>query len=284
MKKIRMFAFADEAGEQLDQQIAAMQRNHLDGLEIRNVDGANISDLSCEKAREIHKKLEDAGLTVWSVGSPLGKIDIETDDFAAHCEKFRHTLELSHILGAENIRLFSFYIPKGRRPEDFHDEVIDRLGQFCELAKGSGIALCHENEKGIYGDTAPRCRQILDALPDLYGVFDPANFVQCHQDTAAAWELLQDRIRYLHIKDALPDGSVVPAGYGQGKVAAITEQFLLRGGYAFTLEPHLTVFDGLSSLERSGEESRIGQFQYPDADTAFDAACSAFRRLLPKES
>ena len=52
---------------------------------------------------------------------------------------------------------------------------------------------------------------------ELDGVFDPANFVQCGIDTIEAFELLQDRITYLHIKDALPDGSVVPAGKGHGR-------------------------------------------------------------------
>ena len=39
------------------------------------------------------------------------KIDIEKDDFTLHTEKFKRTLELADILGAENIRLFSFFTP-----------------------------------------------------------------------------------------------------------------------------------------------------------------------------
>ena len=50
-----------------------------------------------------------------------------------------------------------------------------------ELAKGSGIVLCHENEKGIYGDIASRCAEIHRELPALKAVFDPANFIQCGQ-------------------------------------------------------------------------------------------------------
>ena len=81
MADLRIFAFADEASPQIDRQIAAMKRNGLQGLEIRNVDGESVSAISLEKAREVRKKLDDAGLITWSVGSPIGKIDIEKDDF-----------------------------------------------------------------------------------------------------------------------------------------------------------------------------------------------------------
>ena len=66
MEKLRVFAFADEASPTLAGQIAAMERNGLQGLEIRGVDGENVSDISLEKARETRRRLEDAGLTVWS--------------------------------------------------------------------------------------------------------------------------------------------------------------------------------------------------------------------------
>ena len=90
---MRIFAFADEANNMIDGQIAAMRRNSLAGLEIRNVDGVNISDITADKAKEVRKKLDDAGFITWSVGSPIGKIDIEKDDFAAHTEKFKKTRE-----------------------------------------------------------------------------------------------------------------------------------------------------------------------------------------------
>lgn len=280
MKNWRIFAFADEASPMTDGQIAAMKRNGLEGLEIRNVDEVNVSQITVEKAREVQKKLEAQGLMVWSVGSPIGKIDIEKDDFKEHQETFKHTLEIANVLNAENLRLFSFYIPSGRNPEDYRNEVIDRLGSFCDIAKDSGICLCHENEKGIYGDTAERCLDILAALPKIKGTFDPANFVQCGQDTMEAWQLLHPYIKYLHIKDALPDGSVVPAGRGVGNVASIIASYQKQGGNVLTVEPHLSIFKGLSELERTGEESNICEYAYPDSDTAFDAACAALKEIL----
>ena len=275
---MKIFAFADEASPNVDGQIAAMNRNGLQGLEIRGVDGTNVSQITAEKAKEVRQKLDDAGLAVWSIGSPIGKIKAD-EDFAPHMDTFRHTLEIASILGAPNIRLFSFYLPKEQPAAQFRGVVLDRMATLLRTAEGAGITLCHENEKGIYGDTAERCLDLHRELPDLKAVFDPANFVQCGQDTLAAWQMLAPYVKYLHIKDALADGTVVPAGKGAGNVPYIVGQYLAQGGTVFTMEPHLKVFEGLAALEQEGETSAI-QNAYPTADAAFDAACGAFRTIL----
>ena len=283
MNNLHIYAFADEASPRIDEQIKAMVRHGLQGLEIRNVDGENVSAISLDKAREVRKKLDDAGLITWSIGSPLGKIDIEKGSFEEHLDSLRHTLEVASVLGAKNIRMFSFFIPAGKDPAIFRNQVMDRLHRMVEVSAGSGIALCHENEKGIYGDVATRCLDVLTEVPELHGVFDPANFVQCGQDTLEAWEMLKDRINYMHIKDALfSDSSVVPAGKGDGHVGEVLHAFLAKGGCDMTVEPHLAVFDGLKGLERKGDRSIVGggNYVFSSNDEAFDAACSALKALL----
>ena len=278
----RVFAFADEASPMIDSQIKAMKRNGLQGLEIRLVDGENVSFITMAKAKEVYQKMTDAGLKVWSIGSPIGKIDIEKDDFNQHMDVLKRTIEIAHELKSENIRMFSFYLPHDKAPEDYKNEVMDRLHSMAEAAKDSGVALCHENEKGIYGDNAARCCEILTEVPDLAGIFDPANFVQCGQDTLEAWSLLKTRIKYMHIKDAMfADGRVVPAGKGEGNVAAIVKDYLAMGGECMTVEPHLKVFSGLNALERAGEQTKVGaSYVYETNDEAFDAACAALREIL----
>lgn len=281
MNEIKIYAFADEASPNLDEQIIALKRNGLNGLEIRNVDGVNVSDITFEKAKEVKHKLQENGLITWSIGSPIGKIDIEKDDFSAHTEKLKHTLEIAEILGAENIRLFSFFIPKDKNPADYKEEVINRLGTFLDLAKGTGITICHENEKGIYGDIPERCLEIHKALPEMPAIFDPANYIQCGADTLEGWKMLSGYVKYLHIKDALKDGSVVPAGKGIGNLPFILEDFRKNGGKCVTIEPHLTVFDGLSALEKEGDKSVVGEvYRYPSNTAAFKAAADALKVLI----
>ena len=280
MDGIKIYAFADEASPNIDEQIAALKRNGLQGLEIRNVDGVNVSDITLEKAKEVKKKLSSNGLVTWSIGSPIGKINIENDDFSAHTEKLKHTLEIANILEAENIRMFSFYMPEGKEISDFKNEVIERLGIMCDIASKSGVALCHENEKGIYGDIPERCLDLFKVLPYLKGIFDPANFVQSGVNTIKAWDMLKNYIYYMHIKDAKIDGTVVPAGMGDGNVEKVVKNFIEKGGNSFTIEPHLTVFEGFSHLEHKGETSAITEYGYQDSNTAFDTACNAFKNLL----
>ena len=279
MEPLKIYAFADEASGQMSGQIAAMRRNGLNGLEIRGVDGQNIADISARKAREVRAMLDDAGLSVWSMGSPIGKIAIDSEEFPAHLEKLRHVLELANVLGAKNVRMFSFYVP-AEKTADCRGKVMDQVGQMVEAAAGSGIRLCHENEKGIYGDRAGRCLELLTAFPELDGVFDPANFIQCGQDTLEGWNMLKSRVKYLHIKDALENGKVVPAGKGIGHVKAILDDFRAAGGSAVSVEPHLSVFDGLKGLEQAGGRTEIDPFSYTSSDEAFDAACNALKALL----
>lgn len=272
----RLAAFADEVDANLDKQISAMAENGIGYLEIRGVDSENVSDISEKKAQEIRKKLADAGLSVWSVGSPFGKIGIE-DDFMPHLEKFRRGIELANILGAKHMRIFSFYVPRDN-VQDAADKVMCRLEQFLTAARNSGIILCHENEKGIYGDIASRCVEIHKSFPEIKAVFDPANFIQCGQDTKAAWEMISPYVEYMHIKDALPDGTVVPAGKGVGNIPFLLENYR---GEVLTIEPHLSVFSGFEKLERDNEDIHK-KYCYSSSREAFDAAVSALKELCAK--
>ena len=132
---------------------------------------------------------------------------------------------------------------------------------FVDTAKGSGLILLHENEKGIYGDNAARCLDVLESIgsEDLKAVFDPANFVQCKQETfPEAYNMLKPYIEYMHIKDALEDGNVVPAGMGIGKVKEILADLKSSNYEGFlSLEPHLSNFVGLASLEEGKEKEAI---------------------------
>lgn len=270
----KLCAFADEADKSIDNQITALLVNGIKLIEIRGVDGENISKISLAKAKEVREKLDANGISVWSLGSPYGKIRI-TDDFAHHLDDFKYGLELCDILGAKRIRLFSFFVPKGEA-EQYTDEVFERLDGFRRASMGSGIILCHENEKGIYGDIANRCVNIHKVFPDIKAVFDPANFVQCSQDTKDAWCMLEPYIEYMHIKDAFADGKVVPAGKGIGNIAWLLPRYK---GEVLTLEPHLSVFKGLEALE-SGEKTKIDEYKYPSARVAFDVAVAALKKII----
>ena len=272
----RFCAFADEAGTEMDDQIKALQENKIGLLEIRGVNGKNISTLTTAEVMEVKRQLDNSGIKLWSVGSPLGKINI-TDDFAPHMDLFNHMLETAQILEATCIRLFSFYIPKNEA-DRYRDTVLERLLCFYNASKSSGITLCHENETGIYGDIAARCLDIHKNIPWLKAVFDPANFILSGQDVAEAWEMLSEYTYYLHIKDALPSGKVVPAGEGAGCIKMLLDSFAGKGSGVLTLEPHLKVFAGFNDLQKGTRD--MGEMIYPSQRAAFDAAMEALKKLI----
>ena len=147
-----------------------------------------------------------------------------------------------------------------------------------DLAEKAGVKLCHENEKGIYGDIDDRCVDLMQVYGDRMGcIFDPANFIQCGVKPIEAFPKLEKYITYMHIKDAvLGSGAVVPAGMGDGDLPKLLDR--LNGeNVTLTIEPHLTVFSGLDALQ---DEKVEHKFTYPDSLTAFNAAVTAIKTVL----
>ena len=235
--------FADEISPDVDEQVDTLAQDDIRWLELRGAWGKNVLDLSDEDLAVLKRNLENVGIRVSSIGSPIGKIPI-TDPFAPHLARFQRALETANLLGAPYIRVFSFFIPEGDDPADHADEVMARMTTLAHAAEMSGITLLHENEKHIFGDTPARCLQILETVdsPALRAAWDPANFVQCGvRPFAEGYEALRPFIAYVHVKDALlAGGQVVPAGTGDGEWRETISALHASGfdGF-FSLEPHL---------------------------------------------
>lgn len=276
-QKYILSGFADEASADIEGQIKAMRQNGLSALELRGVGGKNVTDLSVSEFKSIVRALESASLYISSIGSPIGKIDI-TDDFDSHFDTFKKLVEFAEISSSKYMRIFSFY---GVDSDEKESEVYKRLNILSEYVKDSGIILCHENEKGIFGETPEKCLKIFDKVQGLRGVFDPANFVQCGVDTKTAWDMLSGHIEYLHIKDALADKSVVPAGKGIGNLEYVMSQYSKIGKNIYSLEPHLRVFDGFAKLERESEKNEeLSAYTFDSGADAFRASANAAKEIL----
>lgn len=284
MAEFILSAFADEAGKPLLTQVEALKRNGFSAIEPRGLDEGNISSYTAAQCREVRKILDDNGIVVSAIGSPFGKINIH-GDFAEHFESFRRCVENANILGAKNIRMFSFYKNDDENWADLRDDVFEKLDVMASYSLENGVFCCHENEKDIFGDIETRCLDILSTFEGrIKGVFDPANFIQCGVEIIPAYGLLEKYIEYMHVKDCrYADGFVVPAGKGDGHIAELLALFSKKEGKRFlTLEPHLRVFDGLSELENAGGTAHKlkNDFSYPTNREAFDAAASALKELL----
>lgn len=279
MKEFVISAFADEINKDLSVQMDVLSEHNISCIEFRSADGKNVLNYTISEIKEIKKQLDDRNFKISAVGSPIGKVKIE-EDFEEEKERFKHILEIAKILDTKYIRLFSFYLPKEENFDIYKDEVLSRLNSFIEIAKGSGIMLLHENERAIYGDTAKRCLDIMQALySDSFGaIFDPANFVVCGEDVKAAYDMLKDYIIYFHIKDAIAKtGEMMPAGKGDGMIPYILSDMKKsgRGGF-LSLEPHLAHFTGFSKLENN-PNAQLKKF---DNKETFKIAADSLKEVL----
>ena len=113
MARFLFSAFADEASPDILEQIAACKANGIEYIELRNVNGKNISNFSVDEAKKLKETLDENGMKVSSIGSHYGKIEI-TDDFAPHFEAFKNTVEVAKVLEAKGYSFVSAeveYVP-----------------------------------------------------------------------------------------------------------------------------------------------------------------------------
>ncbi len=244
--------FADEISPDLDEQISVVTDLGLKYIEFRTAWDLSVLALDEQQLRRAKNALDEAGLKVSSIGSPIGKIPISEDN-GPHLEHMKHALKVAEYFEAPFIRVFSYFIPETENPDDYRDEVITRMRDLTAVAEGSGITLIHENEKEIYGDIPRRCLEIVQAVdsPALRLTWDNANFVQCGvQPFTEGYQLLSPYVDYLQVKDARSaDSVVVPAGDGDGEFRESMRAFAADGfdGFA-SLEPHLQVGHSLGGF------------------------------------
>jgi sugar phosphate isomerase/epimerase len=258
--------FADEISPDPRMQCEVLRGLDISWLEMRSAWNVRAPALTDAQVTTLRAVFEDHEIRVSSIGSPIGKIGV-TDSFAAHLEEFDRTVAVAERLAAPYIRLFSFYTD---HPDRDREEVLLRMRALTDRVRGRDVTLLHENEKGIYGCTPARCRDIVEAIgsEQLRLAWDPANFVQCGvRPFTDGYALLRPYLAYVQVKDArLGDGEVQVAGAGDGEWPE-TIRALRDDGFEgfFSMEPH---------LESVGQ---LGGFSGP---RLFSTATEAFTELL----
>ena len=165
-EKIIISAFADEYATELCEQIAGMRKLGIKNIEIRGVDGENISVIPEDKIALIKKELDKNGISVSAIGSPIGKIKVNAD-IEAHFAMAERIFKTANVLGTKYVRMFSFYRSEQCSAEEYKESVYSYLEKLLSLAEKYGVILCHENEEAIYGESPEACLELLEqhALP-----------------------------------------------------------------------------------------------------------------------
>lgn len=227
--KVALSGFSDEAAwdKTVDQQFAAMAALGLRYTSLRFIDMGNgiknMMQLTAEEVEACVYKLAQYGLSVATLGSPIGKVKLlEEEDgtknrfvpFAKYlAEDVTHACRLANRLGTKLIRGFSFYHPKGSDPEQHLPQVIDQLGQITDVCAEHGLVYGLEVEANLVGQTGfwmARLHQGV-ARDNLLLIFDAANLSTqgfTGQEVYEHYLAMKPGLGWLHIKDYKHPGPV----------------------------------------------------------------------------
>jgi sugar phosphate isomerase/epimerase len=242
--QIRFAGIGDEAGSPISTQLAALDELGWDAIELRTVDRTAIADLDDIAFARLVATLQMDGIRVVGVASRIGGWSRPaTGDLADDLTELDVLAERCRVLGTRHVRVMS-YSDGGLDDAEWGERARARLRLLAHRAEAAGLILVHENCTGWAGSSADRMLELLDYVgsPALRLLFDTGNGVPYGYD---AYELLRrilPHVAHVHLKDALPGPTYVPAGEGVARVAACVN-LLLEHGYAgpFSMEPHVSL-------------------------------------------
>lgn len=249
---------ADEAGPTIQNQVRAHQELGWKHIEIRLVDGTNLTDVTDDKFHEIFHAVTSGGLQVSCFASKVANWAKDISDpeaFTLDKAELARAIPRMKRFNTPFIRIMSYANKNGVPVEDWRDTAIERIKELAKMAEDGGITLCHENCDGWGGLGPDHTLELLNAVnsPALRVVFDTGNTVHHRQDTWDYYKKVRDHIVYIHIKDGKVEGdkaSFVYVGDGQARVKEIIQD-LKSTGYdgGLSIEPHIVaiVHEGKTS-------------------------------------
>ena len=258
--KLPIAAITDEFSPRLAEALPPMREIGMSGAELRVIDGKNILDLNDDELKAVKDALDQAGLKVISIASPLLKCVLEGgppldtrfqhDVFAS-----KHTLadqprlteraiEIARFFAAPIIRVFSYW--RTTEPEHCLDAIAQALTGLAALARPENLIIGLENEHACNIGTAAETARLLNLVPDpaVGLVWDPANALVAGENPFPdGYHLLpRHRIVHVHAKDCSMRGGKPEWGPLGTRHVAWKEQIekLLEDGYRgyLSLETH----------------------------------------------
>lgn len=256
----RLSVLTDEVSSNFIEALDWAVRNGFKHVEVRMVDGANVSNLSDADVDRAKEEIERRGLKVSAIASPLFKCALDPsrpvqsgdlfgnkeEDLATHMRKLPRAIAIAKKLGTRNIRIFSFW--RESDPKRYIGEIVGHLQKAAAMAEQEGVLLLQENENACNGGYAEEVAEIVRRVgsPAMRVLWDPGNENyggrSCYPE---GYEKVKGLFAHVHLKDSLTgsDGKPACVPIGQGKTP-LREQIraLEKDGYQglYTLETRFT--------------------------------------------
>ena len=231
---ILLSAFADEASASklAREQLSAMAALGLRRCTLRFVDlGDGVKScaaLTGKELRSLARLLDEFGLRVATLGSPIGKTKLlDVDDGTANRytpfpkylkQDVAKACDAAAALGARLVRGFSFYHPIGTEPEEHLSRVVDQLGRIAEACHERGLVFGLEVEANLVGQTGSLLKKIHKKIdhPALVLIFDAGNLLTqgySPDETFAQYEAMKPGLGWIHVKDYRPQRTAARGGH-----------------------------------------------------------------------
>lgn len=238
---VLLSGFSDEAANQKTavQQFSACAALGLHWFSLRFIDVGggikNVMALTPPEVEAVQKLLKEYGLSVATIGSPIGKVKLlDQDDGTANRfvpfekyldEEVRRACTLAQAFGSKLIRGFSFYHPKGSDAGPHVELAADQLRQVARMCDEHGLTYGLEIEANLVGQTGELCAELHRQIdhPACVLIFDAANILCQGYSSAEVFDqyvAMKPGLGWMHVKDYLP-----PYGH-VGKKGHVDEEAL----------------------------------------------------------
>src|SRR5437868_1873901 len=132
----RLSVLTDEVSANFVEALDWAVRNGFKHVEVRMVDGANVSNLSDADVDRAKREIDKRGLKVSAIASPLFKCALDPsrpvdsgdlfgnkeEDLATHMAKLPRSIAIAKKLGTRSIRIFSFW--RESDPKKYMDDIV----------------------------------------------------------------------------------------------------------------------------------------------------------------
>lgn len=229
--QVILSAFADESANRKTalEQFSALAAVGLKFYSPRFIDVnstgqvKHVVDLDKNELKTLATLQNEYGLNVTSIGSRIGKIKLKDVNDGSH-NKFvpfneylkgevARSIEAGVALGTKLLRGFSFYHPRGSKPEEHITQAADQIGKIADKCASAGLVYGLEIEPNLIGETGPLLAKIAKTLkhPNMVLIYDGGNIAAQNKNRLQCYSEFLDMLPYLgwmHIKDYAIDSTL----------------------------------------------------------------------------
>jgi sugar phosphate isomerase/epimerase len=142
--------------------IDVCKKTKVEGVELRTTHAHAVEpSLSSDQRKEVRKRFEDSGVTLWGLGSVCEFHAPDKSVVEKNIETCKQFLQLAHDVGAHGVKVRPNGLPDGISPEKTIEQIGESLAMCGKAAESMGVEIWLEvhGKKTQYADV---CKKIME--------------------------------------------------------------------------------------------------------------------------